>query len=371
MLVYSIMISLSSIEQYSLAGCQICEQPSGHPSEITHIFAIALTFPHAEIIFAYTRGYIPVALDAEASGCPSTDERGVTRPDTDVSETACDIGAYESILAAPDTTAPTLQLPSTITVSATSQQGASVSYTVTTTDPDNPASQISISCSPVSGSLFPIGNSSVNCSASDPAGNTSTGSFTVTVQPSLTVSVANVSAREGHAINQVVATGTAYGTTGAITATINWGDSSSSTGTVTVTSNGIFSVVGKHTYAEEGTYSITVLVSDSAGHTAQANGSANAADAPLKANAPTMSVQGLSVTLNGTFTDGDPGGTVSDYTATINWGDGTSTSGTIGNTSGFTVSGSHTYTKHKTYVVKVTVTDAGGSTSTVTAKVVV
>lgn len=311
------------------------------------------------------------AIDAEASGCLATDERGVTRPDADVSETACDIGAYESTLAAPDTTAPTLQLPSTITVSATSQQGAYVSYTVTATDPDNPASQISISCSPVSGSQFPIGNNTVNCSASDPAGNSTSGSFSVVVQPSLTVSVANASAREGHAINQVVATGSAYGTTGAITASINWGDSSTSVGTVTVTSNGIFSVVGKHTYAEEGSYTITVSVSDGGGHTAQANGTATVADAAIKVNAPSVNISGLNVTLNGTFTDGDPGGTLSDYTASINWGDGTTTSGTIGKTSGFTVSGSHTYTKHRTYFVKVTVTDAGGSSSTVTVKVVV
>lgn len=306
------------------------------------------------------------AIDAETSGCPATDERGVTR-----SATACDIGAYQSTFGAPDTTAPTLQLPSTITVSATSQQGAYVSYTVTATDPDNPASQISISCSPTSGSQFPIGTNTVNCSASDPAGNTSTGSFSVIVQPSIAVSVANASAREGHAINQVVATGSAYGTTGAITASINWGDSSTSTGTVTVTSNGLFSVVGKHTYAEEGSYTITVSVSDGGGHTAQSTGTATVADATIKVNAPSVNISGLKVTLNGTFTDGDPGGTVSDYTATINWADGTTTSGTIGKTTGFTVSGSHTYTKHRTYFVKVTVTDVGGSSSTVTVKVVV
>ena len=311
------------------------------------------------------------AIDAQGSGCPSTDERGVTRPDADVSETSCDIGAYESTFAAPDTTAPTLQLPSTITVSATSQQGAYVSYTVTATDPDNPASQLTISCSPVSGSQFPIGNSTVNCSASDPAGNSTTGSFSVIVQPSITVSVANVSAREGHTFNLVVATGAAYGTTGTLTATINWGDSSSSAGNVTVTSSGLFSVVGKHAYAEEGSYPVTVSVSDGGGHTGQANGTATIGDAVLKVNTPAVSVNGLNVTLNGTFTDSDPGGTVSDYTATISWGDGTTTSGTVGSASGFTVSGSHTYAKHKTFTVKITVTDAGGSSSTVTVKVTV
>lgn len=209
-------------------------------------------------------------------------------------------------------------MPSTITVNATSQQGAIVPYTVTATDPDNPANQLSIACSPASGSQFAIGNTTVNCSASDPASNSTTGSFSVVVQPTLTVSGASVSAVESRAFNLVVATGTAFGTTGTLTASINWGDSSSSAGTITLTSNGIYSIAGKHKYAEEGSYTIVISVSDGGGHTATGNGSATASDAPLKATKPTANVVGLGVTLNGTFTDADPGGTVSDYSATIN-----------------------------------------------------
>jgi N-acetylneuraminic acid mutarotase len=82
----------------------------------------------------------------------------------------------------PDTTPPVLQLPGTITVDATSPGGAVVTYTVTATDPDNPPSQLTISCSPASGSTFPIGTTTVNCSASDPAGNTTTGTFVVHVE---------------------------------------------------------------------------------------------------------------------------------------------------------------------------------------------
>ena len=81
-----------------------------------------------------------------------------------------------------DTTPPGLQLPGTITADATSPQGAVVRYTVTATDPDNPPSQLTISCSPASGSTFPIGTTTVDCSASDPAGNTATGSFVVHVK---------------------------------------------------------------------------------------------------------------------------------------------------------------------------------------------
>jgi HYR domain-containing protein/FIMAH domain-containing protein len=86
-----------------------------------------------------------------------------------------------SVHSVQDVTAPALSLPGTITKDATSPQGVMVTYTVTATDPDNPASQLTISCSPVSGSTFPIGTTTVNCTASDPAGNTASGSFQVVV----------------------------------------------------------------------------------------------------------------------------------------------------------------------------------------------
>ena len=86
-----------------------------------------------------------------------------------------------AVATAQDTTPPTLSLPGTITASATSPAGAVVTYTVSATDPDNPPSQLTISCAPVSGTTFAIGTTSVNCQASDPASNSTTGSFQVVV----------------------------------------------------------------------------------------------------------------------------------------------------------------------------------------------
>lgn len=116
------------------------------------------------------------AIDAGGSTCPSTDQRGVTRPQGP----ACDIGAFELVT---DMTPPVLSLPSSpLTVNATGSSGAVVTYTVTASDPDNPPSQLTISCSPTSGSTFPIGTTTVNCTASDPAGNKAMGSFQVLVK---------------------------------------------------------------------------------------------------------------------------------------------------------------------------------------------
>jgi Ca2+-binding RTX toxin-like protein len=95
-----------------------------------------------------------------------------------------------------DTTPPTLAVPAGIVVEATSAQGAVVRYGVSATDnvdgtvtlaedgtitQDNVGGDIAISCTPVSGSTFPIGTTTVNCEATDAAGNTVRNSFTVTV----------------------------------------------------------------------------------------------------------------------------------------------------------------------------------------------
>ena len=78
-----------------------------------------------------------------------------------------------------DNTAPTITVPAAMIVQATSQSGAAVTYAVTATDPDDAVA--TLSCTPTSGSTFAFGTTTVNCSATDTHGNTSTASFTVTV----------------------------------------------------------------------------------------------------------------------------------------------------------------------------------------------
>ena len=63
--------------------------------------------------------------------------------------------------------------------------------------------------------------------------------------------------------------------------------------------------------------------------------------------------------------DLDPNGTASDYTATITWGDGVTTLGTVvpGTPGLFNVVGTHTF-EEGTYTVSVVIADSGGSTTT-------
>ncbi len=79
-----------------------------------------------------------------------------------------------------DTTGPVLTLPSDTTAEATSKDGATVTFSATAYDEGDKAST-TVSCTPSSGSTFPLGATTVNCSSKDSKGNTSTGSFKITV----------------------------------------------------------------------------------------------------------------------------------------------------------------------------------------------
>jgi len=80
-----------------------------------------------------------------------------------------------------DTTPPTLSLPPDTVLEATSSAGAVHHFTVTATDDMDPSPVVE--CDPPSGSTFPLGTTSVTCTATDASGNSSSGDFAVTVKP--------------------------------------------------------------------------------------------------------------------------------------------------------------------------------------------
>ena len=109
-----------------------------------------------------------LGLGSQTASCSYTDAGGLT---------ASSSVTYSIV----DTTAPALTLPANTTAEATGPTGAAVTFTATATDAVGPANP-GVTCVPASGSTFPLGTTTVNCSATDSAGNTGNGSFTVTVQ---------------------------------------------------------------------------------------------------------------------------------------------------------------------------------------------
>lgn len=150
-------------------------------------------------------------------------------------------------------------------------------------------------------------------------------------------------------------------------ASISWGDTTASAGVVTGSRASGFTVSGSHTYAEEGSYTITVQISDLDSNSTTVTSSATVADAALIAGG--LNLKQSNDSVNGvvaTFGDADPGGTLSDYTAIISWGDGTSSPGTIAASgSGISRSGTHHYKRDKEKAtIRITVSDVGGSQAT-------
>ncbi|MBV9123371.1 MAG: hypothetical protein JO112_08445, partial [Planctomycetes bacterium] len=96
------------------------------------------------------------------------------------------------------------------------------------------------------------------------------------------------------------------------------------------------------------------------------------ADAPLSAIARPVSAvegQGVSNVQVATFTDADPNGQAGDYTATIQWGDGDTSAGSISaGTGDFVVTASkpHPYAEEGSYTVSISIHDVGGATTDVT-----
>ncbi|HWX44867.1 MAG TPA: hypothetical protein VNY52_06060, partial [Solirubrobacteraceae bacterium] len=159
-------------------------------------------------------------------------------------------------------------------------------------------------------------------------------------------------------------------------AMIEWGDGSTSAGTVSG-GGGSFAVSGMHTYAEEGSFTITVTITDvdDSSNGAKTGSTANVADAALASECatPATTVQAFAGPT-ARFTDGDPGGMSSDYTAKVEWGDGTESAGTVSAGTGpgpYTVSGSHAYSSTGPFTITTTITDAGGSKTVATCRTLV
>ncbi len=80
-----------------------------------------------------------------------------------------------------DTTPPNIVAPPNQSASTTNAGGVAVTYPPATAT-DTASGVQSVQCAPASGSVFPIGATTVTCTATDVASNASTASFTVTVQ---------------------------------------------------------------------------------------------------------------------------------------------------------------------------------------------
>ncbi len=150
------------------------------PSPITS----QATGPHGAVVTYTATGsdnpdgpITPVCTPASGS----TFALGSTTVNCSVTDKAGNIAHASFQVTVQDTISPTLKLPANITQEATGPSGAPVTFSATATDIVDGTDPVT--CTPASGSTFALGTATVTCTTSDLHSNTSTGSFTVTVNP--------------------------------------------------------------------------------------------------------------------------------------------------------------------------------------------
>jgi len=175
---------------------------------------------------------------------------------------------------------------------------------------------------------------------------------------------------EGQNFSGQVATFTdpSYKSAGQFTATVNWGDGTPSSAGVISKSGFGWQVTGNHVYKFFGTYHATVSIKDAGGKSKSVLSTATIADAALHANGRTFTIAqatlGNTPQLLATFTDANSFSVAGDFTASISWGDGTTSVGTVKLLAGsrvFDVLGTHKYAAKKKYTVTLTITDSKGA----------
>ncbi len=273
-----------------------------------------------------------------------------------------------SVTASPN--APVLTLPANQAVAATSAAGATdaAALTATATDPGGLATTISyaVGGTPITGSYtFPIGTTAVSVTATDTAGNSSTGNFTVLVQdttpPTLTLPP-----------DQQVESSNPAGSAdpGAFTAT-----ATDPVDPDPVVAYSVGSTVINSTYVfQQGTTAVTVTATDAAGNSSAGTFTVSVGDVP-----PTVSLSGLpggntvteGTTLNLTATGSaftpaeNAAGLTFSWTVTKVHDDVATTNFASGSGTGSSVPISFVADDDGTYTVSVTATDVNGAGTTI------
>jgi hypothetical protein len=247
-----------------------------------------------------------------------------------------------------------------IVATFTAPGGLATNYTATIDWGDSHTSAGAVAADPVNAGTFDVlGAHTYAASGSFPVrvtiqgsdgGGATAPSQAAVANPGLVAHGVAVAATAGAAFSGTVATFTpTNGQTSSFSATIDWGDGNTSAGTVVPdpATAGTFDVTGSNTYANHGSYPVSVLIQGSAG-SVPATSQATVA-IPLNAfglHPFYGETAGEPFTVRvATFTA--PGGMASNYTATIDWGDGTTDAGTVTPDpiiqDQFDVTGSHTY----------------------------
>jgi hypothetical protein len=192
--------------------------------------------------------------------------------------------------------------------------------------------------------------------------------------------VTPITATAGQYFDQTIATfasGDVQGTLADFQATIYWSGAVNfiTQGAIAPDGTGNYLVYSSNAYARPGSYPVNVVISGANNSSAQAGGTATVTDAPLSPGPTTVypQIQSPFSGAVGSFQTTNPYAGTADFTASINWGDGTaSTAGTVSSSGyqSFNVVGQHSYSTVGTFPIAVTVASPGGQATIINSTAV-
>ena len=153
------------------------------------------------------------------------------------------------------------------------------------------------------------------------------------------------------------------------TTVINWGDGTpvqagALAHDATVPGSSTYAVTGTHSYARAGNYTIVVTTTGNKGAVGIARNPAIITAGPIVAVGQQFDVRGPTAAnrILATFTDSGAPARPTDYTATVDWGDGQVSKGVVAKVgTGFVVRGTHVYKDTEPFAVSVRVHKAGAA----------
>jgi uncharacterized membrane protein len=166
--------------------------------------------------------------------------------------------------------------------------------------------------------------------------------------------------QEGYEGSPLAFSGEVSGSSEPYTIVWDFGDGSTATGSLTPA----------HTYADNGSYLVTLTVTDSENQVASDSLLVTVNNVPPLVTAVADQTIVAQETLSGVLATFSDAGVLDGHTAVIDWGDGAVTNGNVNQTAG-TVSGAHSYAAPGMYTVTITVTDDDGGAGSDTLLVTV
>jgi O-glycosyl hydrolase len=253
--------------------------------------------------FSYTASASDIVDGVRVVSClpasGATFPLGVTTVTCTASDTRANTGGASFTVTVRDTTPPVITVPANTNLGATGPGGAIFTYTATAVDAVD--GSVAVTCVPPSGSTFPIGTTTVTCSAADTRLNASSASFTVTVTditaPTVTITAPANGAIVSGASVTVSATSGAAGIIG-----VQFKIDGLNLGAEDTTSP--YSVIWNTTASANGSHTLTANLRDVLGRTATStvtvtvNNATGAVDLSVDGNQRFQTIAGFMVNAN-------------------------------------------------------------------------